>query len=480
MYKILRMNTISEQKFIVVSFEIVLIIICAFSVFYRLYYIPLLVVALWLFLVLNLKKKELLFIATALLPFSPGKVANVVGLTFIEMLAPAMLLILIYTYLKKPFNIPNIGKKFVFAISILILWSTFHFIKNPVSAADLFGVREEMGGLRSYYSIFVGAVIFFISMKYFAYANINTDRFLKFIFITALSIGYLRVLSYFFSFSMPLLGGTFQYAVAQTTFGEGLTHRIGGIDDCLLIGLPSLYGYYYRKKLNTLFVILFLFFFALAVIGGGRTIFMGIIILTIGYFVFIKKYILLYVWIPFFIFTLIFLSYFSSISFPNQFDRLLAFNAIENLSGSDVGRAQTWSIFFRTFIKDPIWGKGIGFSEESIPMISDSNLYEFIKYNIVSGGHNGYLSILAIFGIGGAIFIGIMLFGTIYLCFRYFYIYYFNKYTNVVLFILFLSILSTILYSTGGTCYKEALLYLSAGSISGIYARNKITKELHK
>jgi len=469
---LIKTNILSEERFTPISFKILFIIVCFFSVVYQIYFIPLIIIALLSFLVLDSKYKELLLIFAALFPFSLGKVVNIENLTFAEILTPVMFLALLFDCSKKPLKINRVSKKFVFAISILILWSIFHYTKNPVSAAALFGLQLESGGLRAYYSIFVCTIIYFICFRYFSYERFNPDIFLKLILITSLLLGLLRTISYFFSFKLPL-GGAFDYGLAEGGFGEELVHRIGGIDRSIHIGLSSLFGYYYRKKHNILFIILLLLFYALAVVGGGRTIFVGMIICTIGYFIFIVKSRLFYFMIPFLAILFLFLSYFHPITRPNQFNRLFAFDAILKLQYSNIYRGQVWSMYFRTFLRNPIFGKGVGFVEEDLPNAPDNILYKFAKSNIALGGHNGYLSVLAIFGIGGAIFLGIMLFGTIYFSFHYFRVYAFNKFSNIVLFILFLSILSAIYYLTSMSGYKETLLYLSAGTIAGIYSRKK-------
>jgi hypothetical protein len=356
---------------------------------------------------------------------------------------------------------PKVAKIFLAVIVLLLLWSTISYIRNPAPYKALFGGVGGTGGVRAYYSIFVCCIVFWTCFRLFACEELNLNLLLATITITSLVIGFLRILGHFFMFDLPL-DNSFKHAAESTTnFGVDV-HRIGGIDLCIQVGIAALFGFYYMKrKTSFLFPLLFLFF-TLSFFGGGRTIFASILLATILYFFIINRKKAFIASIAILCFFLIYNLLNPYLDLPPQFNRLLSFESSGRIYQFNDPRSELFSEYLKTFSENPFLGKGISY-------FNKSTRDDFIKSNLAIGGHNAYLSTLAIFGIAGGLFLAVMLLGTIFVCITT--IKRFNN-TYYKQFMIFLLIISTIqcFYSfTGGSGYKDILLYFMAGSAIGVH-----------
>jgi hypothetical protein len=141
-------------------------------------------------------------------------------------------------------------------------------------------------------------------------------------------------------------------------------------------------------------------------------------------------------------------------------------------SQEDPGRYKVFSRYWDVFLENPLFGKGIG--------VYKGRESDFVKGELLSGGHCAYLSVLCIFGIAGGIFLGLMLFGGVFKSYRLVLMNHLKrestKHHKLAVFV-FLYLLITIFYYVFGySGFRDIKLYFVIGLLLGLFEKNAALK----
>jgi hypothetical protein len=439
--------------------------------------IVIILVALPIFLWMSIQQKFILFSLSIFIAFNFPDSFFLPMNEWSEIIAPVMCLFLFLELLNNRKQIFS-GKAalFLLAIVILIVWTIAGYIRNPVSGMLTFGSSFEGGGLRRFYLIFVGVTIFFTSFWFFRYKEIDIQKWLLLLIVASSIIGLLRLIGFYNDIYIPLLGQMFTNVLESNSRGGYV--RIGGLGGMAALGISSLLTLFYKKRINLLGYVLFVWFLFLLLSSGGRAGSYGIGLSIIVYVFFInRKFLkpLVFAIALFFIFMTL-TSYFHRM--PDQAQR---FASIRNVDPVSFEFRYYKSLYmWEIFKANPIFGKGIGYSviDESdsfFEMVEAAESYrKDIESQIMLGGHGSYFSILSIFGIGGAFFFFVMLFGSTYYACRIFT----RKSesqndTKLALFAFVYLIMLVVFLMTSGTGYSDMKLWFFGGVVAGLLAKDR-------
>lgn len=429
-----------------------------------------------IFLKLNKFYQFTIFCIAALLPFSFGNFMSIPDLLIVEWLTIVVFLMLMNELV--PLN--SVEKKigwikfkgieiFIFAILILITWTIVSYVNNEMVVRTYKEIDDKRGIFRLYFTIFNNVILFFTTLIFVAayFEKIDFYRFFKVLLMLAVSLGILRIFSYFFSFSMPFLAGTFGYDPNAMRDYGGTAYRFGGLSEIAVLGVPALFAnYVLRQKMNLLLLILLLVFVFLS---GGRTIMVGVFLSIIIFsFLFLPKNFIYLITAGGLLFILLTIIAPEAV-LTGQFSRLTTFDS-GNFMGQDAWRALAWQLFLKNFYANPIWGKGIGISKDFF-YSSFEGATEFAKQMLFTGGHGSYLSLLSTFGLGGISYFLIMIFGGIYLSYRKIQQHIRNDSfrTAIAVFCFMLLIIKAVDFITGGDGLSEAtIIFFIVGFICSL------------
>jgi hypothetical protein len=381
------------------------------------------------------------------------------------------------------------------AVGVLAIWSIISYIRFPVSGATfgaetVGGINVE-GGLREYFVIIVGISIFFYSFLFFKYKELNADKWFYIIIFLALLLGNLQLSGIFKKYSIeviPFLRG----------FGAASSYKyytVGGLRDLTIMGIPISLSLLNRKKSPALSFFILMNFLVFALIGGGRAVFFGVVIALIVYIALInRKH---FIFFLFFAMLLVGLKimFYSDVTLKEQkYGRVLAIGG--SFKKTEKSRYYNFLYRWEVFKNYPIFGKGISYRDYDElkskfvlehPEIEAKD-YHYIRGEVGAGGHGSYFSIISIFGIGGAFFIGVMVFGSMYYALKIFkgsreY----GDDAKLALFALMYLIIMAFRLTVGGAGYNRMEIWFVAGMIAGIKAKegiemlnNKKTEILHE
>jgi O-antigen ligase len=230
-----------------------------------------------------------------------------------------------------------------------------------------------------------------------------------------------------------------------------------------MVGIPLLLSLCVKEKWNKLAFCAFIGFIVLLIISGGRTIFAGSILAIFAYVFLFRRKNIVPLSLILVLFTFTYILVIPNISLPGQVQRL---TEVEHaMEEQESHRFKAYKLYWQSFLANPLLGKGIGFEGESI---------SFETVNLAGGGHGAYMSILAIFGTGGAIYFCIMLFGSMYQAYKI------SRdstvemdYMYLALFAFFSLIIIAVNAFAGGNGYTRPNLWFIAGIIAGIKALNR-------
>ncbi|GEM_PF-3993487 len=415
-------------------------------------------------------KRNFKMFVLSLLVFFPISIPLVFinQLPLIFLISPFLLIFIILNVIvKKNVLFIKENNPFFTVLLFLLIWLIAGYARNSanINLKDKIVIKE-------YLYVIVGILIYLFNLVYFSRENrLEVGKLLKSIFIVCILLGFLRALAYTFKLYLPFFGEAFGWQDTQILGGGTVVHRIGGVDTCCIIGMSSMLAYYFARKNyihKYIFIILFIF---LGVIGGGRTLFFGLISMVFIFtFITNKKELAYLIGIAFVLAVLV---VFINIVFhvTGQFDRIFK---LKGLFLQDPLRVETYRYFLNIFLQNPILGKGIGnYTGFISPKYGD-----FVKKQLVGGGHGAYISTLAIFGIGGIILLSIFMFWGMYKSF------YLIKHldTNIgntidikrlTIFIFCYLFILTINYISGGSGFGNLALYYMIGMLSGLMVRQR-------
>ena len=404
-----------------------------------------------IFVFSSMKQKFAMFTFVAFIPFSFHQ-----KLSGVELLAPVLcFLLLIELLLNKQRLLSKKASLWFFAIGIISTWALINYSRNPVMGMFYLGTGLESTGLRSYFSVFVGITVFFSSYWFIQYKNINTKNLFIFLIAVALSLGLLKSFSYFAGVHIPLLNKFYDFSYVNVTKSF---FRIQGLSRLVIMAIPLLLSLFYREKITVLRILIFSVFFLLLILSGARTMFAATMLSILLYIAFIRKTDLLPFILLIVLFSASYILIIPQIELPDQLERMTGVTAaVEQQSKY---RFEAYSVYLREFLENPIFGKGIGFAGGEL---------DFVSHNLIHGGHGAYLSIMAIYGIGGLIFLCLLVFGTLYHSYKLFNVYKNHyEYALWTLFaFLYIFIRSINLLPAGDGITEYDIWYL-AGIIAGI------------
>ena len=438
--------------------------------------LPLLVI----YLKLPLRLKMALLLFACLYPLSFGNVGPVPTFLWVEWMSPLVAGIMLYHIVADRKRIfPEKCLPVLSAILVLVIWAVINYMRHPVLAEKLMGVSESAGGLRSYYTIFIGVSVFFACMWFARYESETGpfwNKFLKFLMLFSLLLGITRIFSHFFSFDIPFVFSTFRYsgAYSYSTYG-GEAYRIGGLSETAVIGMAAVLASRIRASFSITYVLLLICFSLILFLSGGRSATVGLLLaLTIYSFLFDLKYLgwvlsgllllLGIVWILM-----------SAEILTGQINRLFALEG--GFQTQDKYRFLTYQLMWEQFLGNPILGRGIGYFGKGFGGTST-----FALSQLKTGGHGAYLSILCIWGLGGAYFLGMILVSTfingVLLLKRKLFSQSLSKYqTATVVFVVLIITAKSVEYLAGGNGYSDMELYMLAGILAGLYSRARTENE---
>jgi hypothetical protein len=417
--------------------------------------------------------KLFILFLSASLPFSFGNLGPVPDFLWIEAIGPIAFVYGICHLRVGQHPFPYDSRIFVIAICALGLWALLHYFSNPVLSKNLTRANQYNEGIRAYYTIFVGACIFFSSLWFSCYwmeGKNSWQRILAIIIWISLIVGFARLITYFLHLELPLLKGVFDYGGSGEFSSEHTRYRIGGLSEAATLGISALLSLYYGKKWSMKFILLLISYVFLLLMSGGRSATFGVLVALFLHVAFIERrrigWALLYG--PIIVsFVLIGFHY----GFlEGQFERITSIEG--GFAQQDTFRYQTYQYMWEIFLDVPIMGKGIGY------ISLNRNLDSFVSGQLVGGGHGAYLSILMVFGLGGAFFLLVTLFGSIFTAFITM-----RKsgksgdltedQLKILIYILTLLIILSVEFIAGGSGFNNMRLYLLAGILSGVVSRGR-------
>ena len=404
-----------------------------------------------IFIFSSIKHKFLLFTLVAFIPFSFHK-----KLSGVELLAPILcFLLLIELLVNKRKLLSKKASMWFVAIGIISTWAFINYSRNPVTGMFFFGSGIQSTGLRSYYNIFVGITVFFSSYWFIQYKNIDAKKLFLFLIAAALLLGFLKTFSYFAGVNIPLLNKFYKFSSVNV---EKSYFRIQGLSRLVVLAIPLLLSVSYRDKFTKLRILLILIFILLLLLSGARTMFAATILSIFIFIAFIRKTNLL----PFFLLialvSTIYMLIIPQIQLPGHLERMTGVSdAIDQQADY---RFQAYEAYYNEFFKNPIFGKGVGYTGGAI---------DYVGSNLIHGGHGAYLSVLAIYGIGGLVYFCLLVFGTLYHSYKLFKLYRNHyEYALWALFAFLYIVIRSINFLPAGTGIQEYDIWYLAGIIAGI------------
>ncbi|MBI9070040.1 MAG: O-antigen ligase family protein [Melioribacteraceae bacterium] len=357
--------------------------------------------------------RYIIYTLSALYPFSMGDLGPIPAAQVVEWLTPLYLLIIINEMVPlnrivaaKPLPSFRGTELFLTALLFLLVCAAMSFYKNELMAID----GGPQGTKRVYFRIIVSVFIFITTaLSTYVYKDIiNFEKLFKTILWVSVGLGIIRLACYFVSFKMPLMTGPFVYNPDATTRFGGTAYRIGGLTEVVGVGLgASVALYMLMRKIDYRALAAFSIFLFMS---GGRTIMVGSLF-SVGLFflLFLNKK-LIYLILILFLCVIIMVIVIPPEVFQGQVNRFLAMQG--GMATQDHERYQSYMIHFNNFRENIFFGKGIvqytGFLYHVNPKME-----EFIRANLLSGGHGSYISILGTFGLFGTLYLFIMVYGGI-------------------------------------------------------------------
>ena len=404
-----------------------------------------------IFIFSSIKHKFALFSFVAFIPFSFHP-----KLTGVELLAPVLcFLLLIELLVNKRKLLSKKAAIWFVAIGIISTWSFMNFARNPVMGMFFFGSGLESTGLRSYYNIFVGITVFFSSYWFIQYKYIDAKKLFLFLIAVSLLLSFLLTISYFSGVNIPLLNKFYKFM----TISETRTYfRIQGLSRLVILAIPLLLSVSYRDKFTKLRILLILIFILLLLLSGARTMFAATMLSIFIFISFIRKTDLL----PFILLiTLVSASYMliiPQIQLPGHLERMTGVSdAVDQQADF---RFKAYEAYYNEFLENPIFGKGVGYTGTE---------YNFVAENLIHGGHGAYISVLAIYGIGGIVYFSLLVFGTLYHSYKLYKVYKnHHEYALWTLFAFLYIVIRSISFLSGGDGIKEYDIWYLAGIVAGI------------
>lgn len=412
-----------------------------------------------LYLLLPLNMKVYVLITSVVIPFA----LPFIDIRLIEVLPPVVFgAVLFDTFKYRRIFLGGLPLVFKLAIAIIITWVLINYVHKPVAGQLLLGASFRGGGIRAYYQIVVGILLFFCIFLYFKNHQLKQDNLFKYFIILAFSAGLLRLLGFYYGFSLPFVSGVFNYA---EDISRSYT-RIGGLNEMTLLGLASVLALSFKKKLTFWLQAALIFFSFLLIPAGGRTFFFAVAGTFLVYFSILERRWLSNYFTYFAIIIVAVVTMSFTPKFSSQIDRLFRIGG--GFAAQDTFRSVTHDYYIKSFLANPLFGKGVGYAPGIL--VGSSRESDFVYQQLMQGGHGAYLSMLGIWGIGGLIFLISMLGGGIYysiILMKQ------NQYCQIGVFCFFyLSVLS-LTFISNGNGYSSMEMWLLCGLVAALISKDR-------
>lgn len=430
-----------------------------------------------IYLKLSLRLKMVLLLLGCFYPLSFGNVGQIQIFLWVEWMGPLVASILFYHIVSdKKSILPKKCLPAISAIFVLMVWAAINYMRHPVLAEKLMDVTEDAGGLRSYFTIFVGVCVFFSALWYSRYggeAEAIWHKALWVLLLFSLFIGVLRAFSYFLSFDIPFVYGNFRWYYMAFSFSlyGGEAYRIGGLSSSGTVGIAALLALRTGKRFKVMDVFLFICFGMILFLSGGRAATLGMLV-AFSFYCFITGFKRLgFIIAGIILFLCVVWLLINAGVLSGQINRL--FDLEGGFREREKYRYLTYQLMWEQFLVNPVFGRGIGYFGKGL-----DNVSAFVFNQLKKGGHSSYMSILCIFGLGGAYFLGTMIISTFANGVRLLK----NKIISkdlstgeraMTIFSLFVVIHNSIEYIVGGNGYSDMKLYMLAGVMTGLYSRGR-------
>lgn len=214
--------------------------------------------------------KATVLVITSQLPVDLGTVRGIPDVLLIEVLAlPMLAFAAIDAMARKRRLVPRSARWISVFVALFAAVAVAH-ASGILGAAGSIGSNVSAPNLRAYLDLGLGICVF-VATLYWADADSEwTDAPL--ILVTTLGVvtGCLRLAVYYTGFTMPLLGGRFQYDVVTSVSGVQAA-RIGGLTESASFAIGGAVGLFHRRSLPALVAIAGLSGLVFAAISGGRS-----------------------------------------------------------------------------------------------------------------------------------------------------------------------------------------------------------------
>jgi len=428
------------------------------------------VVGVVVFTKLRIDTKIILFCISVLFPLGSGTAFGSIEIFLYHLMVP--LILLSFATKKIPIGYKKMHPIAMIAgigVFVLLIGLFISYLRNPVIARSLGGGEGTGYGIRSYLASIMCVIIYLISYTTGRNNLIKGEKLLKALLITALVIGFLRILTYFGMVEIPILRGSLRYLFYEGSLVDFTEHsrRIGGLDIVAGITVLSSFLLWDAKKSKYLAFIGFAAGIVFIVLGGGRAAFLGISFALLLGLIRRGPKVLLRVIIPtvlaYFIMTQTTFGGTRSV-IESQQQRLFMY---EQVFERQATRIESYTGLLDAWRENPVFGKGITPTVEGSAGIVDI------------GGHGSYFSLVGLFGLFGLTFvlatIAYPLFKGIRLLFRRSTFSYerVNKFLLARFTTLFFVFYAFIL-SIGGSGYADPVLFFIAGFLVALIEQSEI------
>jgi hypothetical protein len=455
-------------------------------------YIIVLFLAFLYWFCLSWDKKFILFSLIVFFPFVFPAALPFRTKMMVEFLGPFLCFLLIIDIVSK--NQSFFSRKaslHLTAIGVIALWSILNYIKTPVSGLFL-GIDKTLvkgvyagGGLRDYFLIFVGITVFLSTFWFFRYKKLNVEKWFIILLVLSLFLGNFNLFGIFKMLSIPSI--SFLKGFGGDEVRTGQYASVGGLRTLGMLGVPVFLSLIHNKKLNLFYLIILCNLILFSFFAGGRAAFYGVVIAVIVYATLVSRKSLVFL-IPLvlILFSIYGMFYSNIVLSEHKYGRVFLIQG--GVETQDKPRHYAFKYMWEVFKNYPILGKGINYRDIGIHdkfIIENPGMTavdrQHVETQLGGGGHGSYFSIVSNFGIGGAFFFSVMLFGSMYYAFKIFKnsVNYDDNARLVLFCFLFLIIQSVRLY-VGGTGTDKIEPWFLAGLVAGIKARDQLKVFPHK
>lgn len=274
-----------------------------------------------------------------------------------------------------------------------------HFLAGALG--QVFSGSLEIGasGLRPLLHVLSGTALFLASLlfvKHYSLGPEETRGVLSTVALVAVFLAALRVFALIRGVETPLVDGVYDYSVMDRLRGGLTALRVGGLSESVLIASASMVGIASVRPIKRGWTVLFVgWALSMIVLAAGRTFTLGLLLALFlvglaSHRMSTPKAITAIIAVM-----CLLLVAGSLVNLPGVAGQIARITSVQGgIQQQDPLRAEVNKWLWASFVEHPVFGKGLGVPVEGV-------WEEFVREQLVSGGHSGYLSLLANFGVFG-------------------------------------------------------------------------------